>query len=176
MSPRFLAAAAAALLVCSPVPARAAHVWRAQRLPLAGDRFAAGGGRSATMSVSVDVDANVMHVDLDDGTAVSGPHVVRIVGPARNKSDDGVRLERQVGGREPLDWKFPESDQSEILGGQMEVDVAGANGARLLHGRVERLIDSPGGASTTLLTVLAVGFALLSVAVVATQRKAEPLG
>ena len=176
MSFRLLAAAAAALLVCSPVPARAAHVWRAERLPLAGNRVAGGGGHGATMTVAVDVDANVLRVDLDDGAATSGPHVVRIVGPSRGRSDDGVRLRREVGGREPLDWKFPESDQSEILGGQMVVDVDGVNGAPLLHGRIERLIDSPGGASTTLLTVLAVGFALLSVAVVTTQRRASSTG
>lgn len=176
MSTRHCAAVVAAFLVCTPVTAHAAHVWRAERLPLAGDRVAGGGGHTATMSVAVDVDANVLHVDLDDGAATSGPLVVRIVGPAHGKSDDGVRLRREVGGREPLEWKFPESDQSEILGGQMVVDVDAANGAPLLHGRIERLIDSPGGASTTLLTVLAVGFALLSVAVVTTQRRAGSTG
>ncbi len=179
MSLRLFTAAAAAtavFLVCAPVTARAAHVWRAERLPLAGERVAGGGTPTATMTVDVDVDANVLHVALDDGVATSGPHVVRIVGPVRGRSDDGVRLRRTVGGHEPVDWKFPESDQSGILGGQMRVDVDGADGAPLLHGRIERLIDSPGGASTTLLTMLALGFALLSVAVVTSQRSSGASG
>lgn len=174
MTPRILAAAAAVLLLGSPVPAHAAHVWRADRLPLAGDRLA-GGGRTATMSVAVDIDANVMRVDFEGDDATSTPNVVRIVGPHRDAQDDGVRFRGELGPGGRVDWKFPESEQSEILGGRMMLDLEDTNGAQLLRGRIERLMDTPDRASTTLLTVLALGFAFLSVIVVTTQRRPEPL-
>lgn len=128
------------------------------------------------MSVAVDIDDNVMRVDLETGAAPSTPRVVRIVGPAHGSADDGVRLQRELAGGNHVDWKFPEADQAEILGGRMVLAVDGANGEPLLRGRIERLMDTPDRAATTLLTVLALGFALLSVVVVTTQRKAEPLG
>ena len=175
MSFRIVFAAAAILLACSPVSAHAAHVWRAERLPLAGDRFAGAGGNAATMSVAVDIDANRMRVDLEGDDAASTAHVERIVGPHRDAQDDGVRFRGEVGAGGHVDWKFEETEQSEILGGRMVLDVEDPNGEPLLHGRIERLMDTPDRASTTLLTALALGFAFLSVIVVTTQRKAEPL-
>ena len=170
-----IAAVAAFLFVCSPVPAYAAHVWRAERLPLAGDHRASGGGRAATMSVAVDIDANRMHVDLQGDDVTSPPHVVRIIAPGRGAKDADVRFRGAVEPGGHVDWKFAESDQSEILGGRMVLDVEDTNGAPLLRGRIERLMDTPDRASTTLLTALALGFAVLSVIVVTTQRRAEPL-
>ena len=176
MSSRMLVVAAAILLASSPVSAHAAHVWRAERLPLAGNHDAGAAGHPATMSVSVDIDANRMRVDLEGDDAASTSHVVRIVGPHRDARDDGVRFRGPVAPGGHVDWKFEETEQSEILGGRMVLDVEDPNGEPLLHGRIERLMDTPDRTSTTLLTALALGFAFLSVIVVTTQRKAEPLG
>ena len=85
-------------------------------------------------------------------------------------------LDRRRPGQSALTTQRKEADQAEILGGRMVLAVDDASGEPLLRGRIERLMDTPDRAATTLLTVLALGFALLSVVVVTTQRKAEPLG
>jgi hypothetical protein len=173
MPPHVLAATVTILLALAPASARAGHVWRAERLPLADEHFASG-APAATMSVSVDTDENLMHVDFQTGDTGPARHVVRIVGPPRRGDDDGVRVVGVAGRRGHLDWNFPEADQPAILGGRMVLDVESADAARPLTGRIERLVDSP-AASTTILTLMALGFAVLSVVVVATQRKGDPL-
>jgi len=172
----FLAVTAAMLLATTRSTAGAAHVWRAERLPLGGDRLTGGGGTRATMSVSVDTDANLLSLDFETGDKDATPRVVKIVGPPRDAHDDGVRLARPAGSRGHAEWKFPESDQAAILAGRMLVAIDEPGDDHALHGRIERLADdTSAAASTTTLTLIALGFAVLAVLVVATQRRREPV-
>jgi hypothetical protein len=167
---RWLFAASAALL-CAASTAEAA-LWRAEHLPLGSAFHASSDSPAGTFSVMIDTDDNTLRIDLETGDPAAAPRrTARLVGPRRRIADDGVRLTWTTTSRGHVTWKYPETDEADVLAGRMTVEVAN-DGPGVRRGRIERLVQTRmNGASPTTLTLVALGFAMLSLFVVSTQRK-----